>query len=198
MNSNHPLPPQFYSVQDKNGRQYFVDRITGRSQWEDPRMSMGSYSSNGPQPSMALPYQYQQQSPASYGYQPSSNSYGQWSGPPPNSYYPNQQPNGYYSNPPPNSYQGPPNYYQGPPPQQYYPQQQPPQHVVVSGAPPKKESFFKKHSMLTGLAAGGLAAFGVNEFMEHEQEERFEAFQAGQEVGYNDGYEDGFDDGGDF
>ncbi|KAJ2454323.1 hypothetical protein EV183_001569 [Coemansia sp. RSA 2336] len=185
MYPNRPLPPQFYAVQDKDGRQYFVDRNTGRSQWEDPRMSMGSYSSSGPQPSMAPSYQYQQQPPANYGYQPPPNSYGQWQGPPPNSYY---------SNPP------PPNYYQGPPPQQYYPQQQqqPPQHMVVSGAPPKKENFFKKHSMLTGLAAGGLAAFGVNEFIEHEEEERFEAFQQGQADGYNEGYEDGFDDGGDF
>ncbi|KAJ1756962.1 hypothetical protein LPJ58_003504, partial [Coemansia sp. RSA 1591] len=71
------------------------------------------------------------------------------------------------------------------------------QHVAVSGAP-KKESFFKKHSLLTGLAAGGLAAYGVNEFMEHEQEERYEAYEEGRQDGFADGYEDGFDDGGDF
>ncbi|KAJ2080826.1 hypothetical protein H4R24_002789 [Coemansia sp. RSA 988] len=200
MNSNLPLPPNFIAYRDQqSGRDYFVDRNTGRSQWEDPRyagqgsqQSMQGYDSQrgpgygGPHPSMSASYtgQYQQR-PSWNGYQGPSPQQG--------GYYQQGPPRGGYQQPPSqygSQYQSPsPNYYQG---QQY--QRPPPQQIIHQG--PKKEGFFKKHSMLTGLAAGGLAAFGVNEFMEHEQEERQEAYNAGAQDGYDDGYDAGYDDGG--
>ncbi|PIA15538.1 hypothetical protein COEREDRAFT_81873 [Coemansia reversa NRRL 1564] len=203
MNSGVPLPPNFIVYRDQqSGRDYFVDRNTGRSQWEDPRnstygsqQSMQGYGTQrgpgdgSPQYGMSSSYTGQYQQGASYGgYQGS----------------PQQQQGGYYQQGPPrggHNQQGPPPHYggqyQSPPPgyHQGYQYQQPPPQQVIQQAP-KKESFFKKHSMLTGLAAGGLAAFGVSEFMEHEQEERQEAYDAGVQSGYDDGYDAGFDDGG--
>ncbi|KAJ2729261.1 hypothetical protein H4S00_000566 [Coemansia sp. D1744] len=214
--TNSSLPPNFISLRDQNGREYFVDRNTGRSQWEDPRKN--GYA--GPPQNMQNSYgnQYQQQQQQGGYYQGPPQGYNN-QGPPQgynnqgynnqgynNQGYNNQgPPQGYYQGPP-QGYQQqwsgqPPNGYQQGPPPNYYQQSMPPQaqqHVVAVSGAPKKESFFKKHSLLTGLAAGGLAAYGVNEFMEHEQEERYEAYEEGRQDGFADGYEDGFDDGGDF
>ncbi|KAJ2004782.1 hypothetical protein H4R26_002316 [Coemansia thaxteri] len=164
---NAPLPPGFIAQFDRNsGRYFFVNQQTGRSQWEDPR-AMSYAPPPGPPP-------YSPGAPSTSHYQPQQQQQ--------QHYQPQQQ-----------QYQQ--QQYQ-PQQQQYQQQQQQPQTVVMQGQPAQKQGFLKKNrNMVTGLAAGALGAFAINEFVDHERKERFEAFEEGQQSGFNQGYADDFGDG---
>ncbi|KAJ2740166.1 hypothetical protein H4S06_006183 [Coemansia sp. BCRC 34490] len=111
-----------------------------------------------------------------------------------------QYPQGYgyapQQQPPPQGY----GYAQQPPPQyQYGGYQGPPPAVVMVGqqAPPQKKSGSMMKTMLMGAAGGGLAAWGINEYMDHEDEKVQDAYNEGHADGMEEA-QDIDDGGGDF
>ncbi|KAI9504782.1 hypothetical protein GGI25_002865 [Coemansia spiralis] len=204
-------PDSYTSFLDGQGRTYYVNNRTRAAQWGMPN---GPVS---PAPQMGSPGYGQQstssldsqrgypQGPQGYGYQQGGYQQGGYQqGGYQQGGYQQGYPQGYsqgpvpsnYGPPPPNYGPPPPNYYQQQPQYQQPPPQSAPSVVYMEQQQQKKPGGGMMKNMLIGAGVGGLAAWGVGEFMEHEQEERNEAYMDG----YNQGEENqaDYDQGDDF